>query len=389
MSAVSESRAPSQEQWHVVRYRRGRIREEEEKKAGPSVREAFSNLSLHDAHRPAKHPSFVKIARDVHQDDIHSILKVAQDRFFITGSKDGSLKKWNPSLECTQVIYEPSKIDYQSWITTLSTLGESEWMSGTRDGYVTLWNAAGQILAESSALFSSEADANCKARNARRVNCLVDMSGFHEDPHFLIGWPTQFSCHQKRNFETLHRCQTSSNDWVYSVHPLSFDKLLVVTGCNLDLWEYHPESDLWSKGSLIAEPKRKKCPQRPFISKITPFPASSDIGLAVFDGSVQIFDVERQRSVFMEKGHQKRVWTIEPFDTYCFASCADDGLIKIWDRRTIPTCTATLEHNLKVPARVSVLANLSEHYIVSGSCPDDVQHLREKASLILWDKRKI
>lgn len=331
----------------------------------------------------------LKVVKDVHWDDIHCILKLA-DRTFITGSKDGSLKKWDFNGKAVKDVYNPGKIEYESWITALAPLGQKQWLSGTRDGYIHLWDLNGTELKQICSPPKETRGVKCKQRNWTRVNCLSDLSAFGNRLRFLAGWPAQFTLHSSPEFRSSGYCQTSKNDWVYSIIPLKETRFLTVTGACLDIWE-HSQGDFkkWKREKLIQENPAAEGPrQRSFISAVTPL--GKDIfGLSVFDGSVVVYDLHAKKSVMRGLEHKGRVWMIEPITPSCFASCADDGLIKLWDLRSSEKSIFSIEDNQKAAARVSVLLSLEEFKLISGSCPNDVYNSRDKAQLSFWDFRKV
>lgn len=332
----------------------------------------------------------VKVITNVHQDDIHGIIKLA-DQTFITGSKDGSLKKWDLNGDLIQVISNPGHIDYRNWITALAPLNEESWLSGTRNGNTYLWNNKGECIADLKTRHGPYPATNlrCKQRNVHRVNCLASFN-FSNSGLFLMGWPTQFSIHSAETSKRLSYTYTSETDWVYAIHPLSRNSLLVVTGCNFENWQIENSarnSSRWQcKASLV---KNEQVYPRPFISAATPLQNADNLyGIAVFDGSVRVIDIQTQETVFRKTEHQKRVWTIENITRSCFASCADDGFIKFWDIRCAKSLFTKLD-NTTTSARVSILMLLKDNLLLSGSCPDDVRRARSKAQFSFWDTRSL
>lgn len=336
----------------------------------------------------------VKVVENVHQDDIHALIRLSDDTW-VTGSKDGSLKKWNFEGKLIKNIMNPGRIDYTNWITALAPHGEDAWLSGTRNGIISLWGHEGIQKEQWGTGFTSsksEQDPACKERNTHRVNCLSSFIPYSQKPLFFAGWPRCFTLHSsiEQNSSSLCSTRTSQNDWVYAVQPLKENSLLVVTGCRLDRWVCSESPlSLWKKKeSFVEEGKRQS--KRPFISTMTPLQeAPSHYGLAVFDGSVRVLDIGNKKTVFFAQEHKERVWTIENITAQCFASCGDDGFIKLWDIRQPPKAIITLQDNTKEKARVSVLLSVKEHLLVSGSCPDQVRKSATKAQFSFWDTRVV
>ncbi len=330
----------------------------------------------------------VHIIQQAHKDDIHGIISVGND--FITGSKDGSLKRWSfkGTTPTCKVIDNPPYIDYRNWITALAPLSNGCWLSATRNGNVTYWNENGgyQDLDVRHGPFPT--DPKCKQRNTNRINCLAHFEFDHyQAPQFIAGWPTQFTVHSlNQRLKYIHTCV---NDWVYVVEPIDAFNLLVVTGCRLDLYARRTFRDPWFLSQrYIQEDKSVRVNVRPFISALTKIKHQTALyGLAVFDGSVQLYDIEKKAVIFRGDEHQNRVWTIENVRRDCFASCADDGFVKLWDLRQ-KSAVQTKRDIEGISARVSIIKMIDENHLLSGACPDDVYHTTTKAQLSIWDLRK-
>lgn len=333
--------------------------------------------------------------RNAHLDDIHGVIRVSESHF-ITGGKDGYLKRWDIQKKTSENVFVPKKQSYTSWITALAVVGTTQWLSGTRDGFVDLWDTEGYELASFSQTVAPVVPSSHKSkeRNHQRVLCLK--GGLTPDI-FYVGWPTQLTIHKIVNEEETKElradpigvCTTSSNDWVFNVTPLTERNLLVVTGAKLEIWQAK-EGDFfsWKKtAALITEvrtPKTKKL-ERPFISDVVHLGQKNWYGLAIFGGTVKVMDVEAQKEVASYREHKDRVWTLASIKgANLFASCSDDHTIKLWDVR-VNKSLATLTGNV---GRVSTLLTLSENAFLSGSCPDDLQKTQERAQLTFWDIRK-
>lgn len=326
-------------------------------------------------------PQKVREVKNVHNDDIHGMI-LLRDRTIITGSKDGALKKWDLNGRLVKVVYDPGQINYQSWITALSPLGPDCWLSGTRDGYIHSWSLEGKELQQIRTPRRAAAELGCKQRNIQRINCLADFTLGHPDLRFVTGRPTQFTIHPAPRFQAVDGGKTSDNDWVYAVHPFNENSLVVATGGRLDLLE---KKGIQWLASTLAPEGAKMNGQRSFISSITALRENpSLLGLSIFNGQTAVYNLETKKMVMAAREHTKRVWTIENVSATSFATCADDGLIKLWDIREKKSVATIVDSS----SRVSVLISPQEHRLISGSCPEDVWQSAEKARLCFWDLRK-
>jgi hypothetical protein len=324
---------------------------------------------------------------NAHLDDIHALLFLREERTFISGSKDGTLKKWDLLLRPVSVIDDPEVIDYGRWITALSRVGEDHWVSGTRDGYIHFRNNEGTVLSVLEGPSQGDGGSKCKKRNSLRINCLSDLTHFGSPLRFISGRPTQFAVHTHRGLSfPKELVKTSENDWVYAVEPLREEAYLVANGGRFDLIE--KERQNWVQTTLMEELPLSGG-QRSFISSITLLEGGQRhlAALSIFNGIVAICDITTKQITRETNEHQGRVWTIENISPSYFASSADDGLIKLWDLRCKKS-VATMRDNPEEAARVSVLLSPDEQTLISGSCPDDVGHSENKARLSLWDLRK-
>ena len=173
-------------------------------------------------------------------------------------------------------------------------------------------------------------------------------------------------------------------------------KLLITTGGELAIWEplCHggdgSSSDhlSWRKSAtVITELRPFRRPdgtmQRRFISAVSELWGCSGIfGAAVFDGSVNVVDVGSCRAVRSYHEHKGRVWAIENLHEHVFASCADDGCIKVWDMRAQGSARTLVGGYQQ--GRVSQLLLLSDNCFVSACCDDAAQH---GGKLSFWDLR--
>lgn len=345
---------------------------------------------------PASSRQPLKVTLNAHQDDIHGLLPLS-NRTLISGSKDGCLKQWDHEGNLVREIVRKGSIDYRRWITALGHFGSQLWMSGTRDRCIDLWDENGNHIRSFNLYPACNTSTTSKARNMERVLSLVKLTSAEDDPTFLVGWPSQFTAHQIDSDDRLGSAVTHRNDWVYCLTPLAERRVAVVTGAKWEIWEPKNSKLIqWiCSATLIRETSlvRGEGAQRPFISSVTPLIGSAHhFGLSLFNGgreeedSILIYDIEKRKSFFTSPGHQGRTWKIESLNPHQFASCGDEGTVKIWDlRQKLPVISLT--DNPSQRARVSSVLKIGDHQIVSASCPDDVKKSADKARLTFWDLR--
>lgn len=321
------------------------------------------------------------LVKNAHQDDIHGMLQVGENEF-VTGSKDGSIKMWNSAGKLLRNVWTSEKIDYREWITALAPFGVRRWLSGTRSGYLDLWSNAGEHIKSLQVPVKKPVGVQCKLRNLGRISGLAQSLNSDLTSCYYVGGATQFSTYHMDTSVPLNTCITSRNDWVYCITPLTDKKIMVVTGANLDICTL--ASDRWMKKALITEPLSTGKGKRPFISNVTPLDGKPGVyGIAVFGGSLKILDLNTQKIVRTYQEHVGRVWQVENIRPEIFASCSDDCTIKIWDARLAASAT-TMSGNI---GRVSTLLRLSETLLISGSCPDNLRATLERAQLNFFDIR--
>lgn len=352
------------------------------------VESSFSKIKLKEKkERKSKEVSPDLVVRNVHQDDIHGFISISPE-FFVSGSKDNTLKMWNVNGELVQpLVPQSSTRGYKYWVTALSKFSNGYWASGTRDGYITIWNQDGQEI--SNIWYNPSKGAKnkyiCKDRNKSRINCITELRTNQQTTEFYTGTPRYIQLWDGRTGRFLKGYRASDNDWVYCIEVLENNNLLVVIGSDLEYWNM--SSRFPQKQNLIEETKKeRRARQRPHISAITRLEHNRDmLSSALFDGSVKIVNIATQKLVHDYQEHIGRVWAVTNLQPQILASSADDKSIKIWDIRQRRS-TMTITGN---PGRVSSLLRLSETILISGSCPDKVFDSQEKASITFWDIRKI
>lgn len=327
------------------------------------------------------------VLHNAHQDDVHGMLRITP-RCFVSGSKDGSLKQWTVDGQIEREIVNTQGKTYDHWITALASAGEGRWMSGTRDGRIELWDDQGDKLADlAQDCVQPMQNHVSKERNALRINCLTTWSEGPCDLTYFVGQPTRCSIHHfdSEGDRQIDSIQTSRNDWVFSVHVLALNRLLIVTGDRLEIWN-RPENR-WHKEATLIQPSQKalKQKQREFISGVTPLEEMTSLyAAAIFGGIVAGVDLTASKELFRIKEHTGRVWMIENIVPNVFASCSDDRTIKLWDLRHTQHSQMTSQRHI---GRVSTLLRLDAQTLVAGTCPDQLRATRERAQLVFWDLR--
>lgn len=327
-----------------------------------------------------KQPLFV--IDNVHYGDIHSLMRLP-DGTFISGSKDNSLCKWNKEGKLVRIVHEPepTEISPKDWITATTVINDEYWIHGERNGRVCIWNTAGDYVRTIKPKLPKTGHKSLEY-NTRRVNCLA--AGLDKNkPSFFIGFPTVFDEFNLFENRTVATTFAHNNDWVFCIHPLSSKRLLSVVAGDLALWE--KTEAVWKKSkTYIEEGLRIRGAQRPFISSLTPRKSSPhQFGLGVFDSSVRIFDLEREKVVNHWKEHRGRIWKVEAISPNLFASSAEDETIKFWDPREKASVDSIDGHN----GQVTSLLNLDDHLLIAGSCPENALSQNIGARLSFYDTR--
>lgn len=329
--------------------------------------------------------------RNAHYDDIHGMILLKNG--FATGSKDTTLKMWDwhgKPLPQPRKLRE--KTGYANWVTALAPLGTDYWASGRRNGEIDIWNSAGELL--SSMCYTPGAhDKNAhvsKERNKTRINCITLKEASDENAYFYTGTLTSIQTWDGRNGKIISQHKVHANDWVYCIEQLSNERLLLVIGSSMQIWDFNKSRPTWSE---VVQPARQAygrqqngIQQRPHISAVKKIEGKENLfAAAVFDGSVRLIDLTAQKELHRYCEHEGRVWMTENLKSNLLASCADDAKIKIWDIRQTKAIH-TIAGNL---GRVSSLLRLTQETFISGSCPDNVFESKEKAEIQFWDMRML
>jgi len=333
-------------------------------------------------------PQLVHIIDDAHFGDIHGFIKLS-DGTFISGSKDNSLIKWNYHGELVKVVdeVEPMEQSPRDWITSLQVVNESYWLSGERNGRVSLWKTNGSFVKDIQLRLPQRGEHVGHNYNAQRVNCFA--TGLNKSaPSFFAGFATRFTEYNLIEGQ-VSSTKVHKNDWIYCITPLTEDKLLTVTGCALDVWsrvdrDWYKTETLISEGPYIPSPKGKKKAQRPFISSMAPLNAlHTHFALGVFDGSVKVMDIQTKGIIKEWNEHEKRVWSVQTITENLFASSGEDKTIRFYDIRQSDSVHIIRDH----VGQVTSMLTLDENILLAGTCSDDPIFGKNGAEIRFYDIR--
>lgn len=324
-------------------------------------------------------PLVSKVA-NVHDDDIHAISKLPNGTF-ISGSKDTSVKQFHPDGRCIKVLSEPTW-RYARWITGLDVFSDGSWVSGQRNGYLKCADLKGRTYV--GLKIKGPAREVGKERNDDRI-CSVKCQGLYD---VLVGQNAGFIQYDCTTKQAKRAYRHDSDDWFYGFCSIDAERLIGIHSTSLSI--FRPEAD---NAFILADPlirqdeEQPRRAQKPFISSIQPMKEDvvEKVALSFFGGEVQVLDVETKTTVFKGFEHKKRVWQAIPYTAYNFLSCADDGLIKIWDTREAESIHTIGGH----PGRVSALCFLDETVFVAGSCGDRPAEDKDKAQFFFYDLRNL
>ncbi len=351
---------------------------------------SWASMTLRGQAVDARRSALISRVCNVHQDDVHC-LNYLTPGLFISGSKDCTVKIWDHQAQCQKELgCERQGRGYKSWITAIEVFKDGSWIYGRRDGQISIQNKNHERV-KSYDYSPSREDHQCKNRNKLRINCLRENPNDRDETQVYIGTATKVQLWSVDQGKVLKSHFASKNDWVYDVQILDEDRILVVIGSNLELWNtsFNPRRRTF----IIQETEeQKRSRQRPHISSLAKLSSNPALlAAALFDGTVQIIDLHEGKAVKAYSEHIRRniqvnrVWKVIDLAPNIFASSADDAKIKIWDIRQRQSIH-TLEGN---PGRVSNLLKLDETAFVSASCPDNLRSSAEKASFAFWNLRML
>lgn len=306
-----------------------------------------------DAAEGSLQPGAFRRIGDAHFGRIHTLIPLS-DGTFATGSEDNCLYKWSPEGEKVQTVYEvePTLAKDRDWVTAAAVINDAYWVTGLRSGRISLWTTAGEHVRDIKPRLPSRHGHISQVNNKQRVNCFgvgLDVNR----PGLYVGLPTMISEYNWIEGRTASMTKVDDNDWVYCIHPIDQNRMLTVIGGRVDLIEQEGEG--FAATTLLPEGKKvrvqkinRKIWQRPFISSLKPLEGVQDqFALTLFDGSVKVMDANDGSIVREWNEHHGRVWTSENLASHQFASCGDDGLIKLWDTRESDS-VKTIKHSGQV-----------------------------------------
>ena len=355
------------------------------------------------APRPPARP--VGTIRDCHQDDIHALLSLNGERF-VSGSKDTRIKIWgqtSPQPRYAALADAESAVatGYEHWVTCLArSKVEKTWFAGFRDGTIATYDIDGNLL-DTTYYEDPRPSHRSKSRNSLRILCFYNIV----DTVFAIGTARFIHIADFSSGQLLRSFEAHRNDWVYCLSPIDNERLAVVIGEQLEVWQRGETPLEWSHNSTVIHRQTGQTPHRgrgraqrgrgrhphaspaqsrPHISAIAHLSQRHLVAVS-FDGKAKVVDIEHEQVVKTYTEHRGRAWSTAILDSSqnLFATSADDRTIKIWDSRQSRSAATLGGH----PGRVSSLLTLQDHYIVAGSCPDDLRATEQRALLAFWDLR--
>lgn len=381
LSLATQSSKPITEEWVLVDSSR---EEEINLSSVKTPRQEESKECVTSSSSTCKNLSKITVIENAHDGIIQTILKLT-DKIFVTGSCN-RLKRWNHSGNLVESSTIPVGSNSQLTVTALSRLGETNWLSGTSDGYIYKWDQTGKNDCE--VIFSLPQT----RRNQQSLKCLFDLTLLSSTKKhtFIAGWSCGFSIHKEKLFEKSAAGKTDGK--IQALCLLDKKHFLIATDSQLiNYTTVRDDFSLWkSKILKIKEIYKKGCDQNPFISSITLLnPQDKCFGLSTSDGMVAVYDINAEKLIMQGEGHKGMVWKIENLSSSCFASCGEDGYINLWDIRQRNEAFFTIEDNEEIPSQTTVLLNMDENTLVSGSSPYEVEGGNGYSQLSLWDFRKL
>jgi WD40 repeat protein len=345
-----------------------------------NVRSIENGLSSIQLAEPSLEP--ITSIVNAHADDIHAM--ISSRKGFITGSKDTTITMWTSDGKHIRTLDPNQGKGYKSWVTAMRRFSNDYWAYGTRDGKLVVLDQKGNEIR--SMLYSPPSKVQeaykCKERNKTRINCITELFSDKTTTQFYVGTPQYVHLFDGKSSKILKSYFAHKNDWVYCLEPLTENRLAVVYGSTLQVWDTRPDKKL-DRTNLVKATYSHG--QREHISSITKLTSQNSLACAVFDGTVRVVDISEAKTQCHFDEHKGRVWSVLEIDHNILVSSADDSLIKIWDLRGKNSIHSIKGGN----GRVSTLLRLGDNILLSGSCPDNPYASTEKATISFWDLRTL
>lgn len=360
-----------------------------------------------------------KMVTGVHEDDIHGmVVVVGRDRQqkILSGSKDTTVKRFD-----SEGIFEalltrnPEGSSYSNWVTAIDAFPDGSFVAGHRNSYLLCRSLSGTQTYfskkmskpdESSAKPSAGAGRGSdhgvgkrgergkfyKKRNETRITAVKTFF----DPatsayQAFIGLPEAFIQLDLVTGAPLRGYHFSKPEWVYGFQLISPVVLLAIHGCALSTFNIERKPTLIK--TIVEESGAgagDRAAQRPFISSVLPMPGDAEevvvdkVALSFFGGRNEVRDTETGAVIHVGHEHELRVWQAVPYSSHEYATCADDGLVKLWDIRDGESSVKTYSGH---PGRVSALAFLRDKKLVAGTCAPNPFEDPDKAQFYFYDLR--
>ncbi len=196
------------------------------------------------------HPQVMWKVNNAHQDDVHGLKLFGAG--FVSGSKDGRVTLWNRDGSVCQKLYDRDDVNYKEWVTAIGANSEVV-ISGTRNSWIDAWNKDGKALNHKSYRFRPPINGvhQSKQRNQTRINCIEVLAQLvFGDTAFFVGTPTHLhllTLSSEGRFTNCSSSKVHSNDWAYCVQPLKDSEplgdLLVVVGAQIDVLKRDANKD--------------------------------------------------------------------------------------------------------------------------------------------------
>lgn len=325
--------------------------------------------------------SLLLVIPKAHLGDI-TLLKRLTDATFISGSKDNCVYKWDETGKLVQIIdeVEPQYQTETDWITAAAVINRSHFVTGKRNGVISLWRSEGGFVKNIPVNFQRKRIQHIShEHNQRRVTCLAE--GIDPcNPSFFVGFPTEFEEYNLIEGQTIASTVVHSNDWPWCIHPYSADSLFTVVGANVEAWK--KKEGQWNYSATLLKQTKVKGEQRAFITSLKELdrPSNAFI-LSDMKGAIKQLDIQQSAIVSEWKEHTNIIWSTEPLNPTTFASCSEDATIKIWDVRQKGSARTVTD----IGRSVNALLKLKENLLLAGtgSAADS-----KEADIRFYDYRK-